>query len=388
MHCSACNVESGPTLFCHVCDNYLPNTLTGLKAGLVRRFVAVIVDHVLALTILILSFHWLISASGKTTSSAQTIVILISCLALLAYTVSFFSALALGMTPGKWILGIRAVDKRNGQAPGLGRMLVRELIGKPVSGLFAGLGFFWAIWDRDSQAWHDKLAGTVVVCNDSTLSPELSTVWPAAACVAFFAVFGLQMFSLIEPSWTSTPEKTGTSEERRRPLQFSEAETPAVSAPIKIESELAVEEAVAKTDDNTLDSHATELGPQETEVQSQISAMLTQWAAATEANDPSASSGYYADNVNRYFLARNISRFDILQDKKALLEKGTRFVSYQVEQLKFDQISSNSANVSLVKSYQVINPDMTSMGTKVHSRLWVEDTDAGWKIVGEQDLLK
>jgi len=25
------------------------------------------------------------------------------------------------------------------------------------------LGFFWMIWDRDKQTWHDKIAGTVVV---------------------------------------------------------------------------------------------------------------------------------------------------------------------------------------------------------------------------------
>jgi uncharacterized RDD family membrane protein YckC len=39
-----------------------------------------------------------------------------------------------------------------------------------VRGLAAGfsvivlfLGFFWMIWDREKQTWHDKIAGTVVV---------------------------------------------------------------------------------------------------------------------------------------------------------------------------------------------------------------------------------
>jgi uncharacterized RDD family membrane protein YckC len=27
----------------------------------------------------------------------------------------------------------------------------------------AGLGFLWIIWDPERQAWHDKIAGTVVV---------------------------------------------------------------------------------------------------------------------------------------------------------------------------------------------------------------------------------
>lgn len=42
-------------------------------------------------------------------------------------------------------------------------MLLREVIGKWVSGLVFGLGYFWAIWDKDGQTWHDKIAGTVVV---------------------------------------------------------------------------------------------------------------------------------------------------------------------------------------------------------------------------------
>lgn len=42
-------------------------------------------------------------------------------------------------------------------------MILREVIGKFVSGLVLGIGFFWAIWDKDNQTWHDKIAGTVVV---------------------------------------------------------------------------------------------------------------------------------------------------------------------------------------------------------------------------------
>jgi uncharacterized RDD family membrane protein YckC len=42
-------------------------------------------------------------------------------------------------------------------------MLLREIVGKWVSGLLIGLGYFWAIWDKDGQAWHDKIAGTVVI---------------------------------------------------------------------------------------------------------------------------------------------------------------------------------------------------------------------------------
>ncbi len=76
----------------------------------------------------------------------------------------FLWLLSKGMTPCKWLLGEQVVEKLTGKYPGFGRMLLRETIGKFVSGIFHdGLGFFWAIWDKDNQAWHDKIAGTVVV---------------------------------------------------------------------------------------------------------------------------------------------------------------------------------------------------------------------------------
>jgi hypothetical protein len=65
------------------------------------------------------------------------------------------------------MLDIRVVDKRNASEPGLGRMLVRETFGKLISGCFLGLGWFWAIWDRDAQAWHDKVVNTLVLHRQS-----------------------------------------------------------------------------------------------------------------------------------------------------------------------------------------------------------------------------
>jgi uncharacterized RDD family membrane protein YckC len=42
-------------------------------------------------------------------------------------------------------------------------MFVRETFGRFASGAFFGLGYFWAIFDKNAQGWHDKLAGTVVI---------------------------------------------------------------------------------------------------------------------------------------------------------------------------------------------------------------------------------
>jgi hypothetical protein len=58
-------------------------------------------------------------------------------------------------------------------------MLVGEVFGKFVSGLFMGIGYFWAIWDKDGQAWHDKIAGTVVVTRAAGVAISPASV-PAA----------------------------------------------------------------------------------------------------------------------------------------------------------------------------------------------------------------
>lgn len=67
-----------------------------------------------------------------------------------------------GQTPGKMFMGIKVVDEQGG-VPGIGRAIMREVIGKFLSGLLFNLGFLWAAWDPQRQTWHDKIATTWVV---------------------------------------------------------------------------------------------------------------------------------------------------------------------------------------------------------------------------------
>ncbi len=68
-----------------------------------------------------------------------------------------------GQTVGKQLVGIKVVNQRNRQIPGYFSAFLREAIGKFLSGLIFGLGFFWMLWDTQKQTWHDKIAGTVVI---------------------------------------------------------------------------------------------------------------------------------------------------------------------------------------------------------------------------------
>ena len=68
---------------------------------------------------------------------------------------------AAGQTLGKRLLRIRVVEFATGERIDYRRALARS-IGKILSGIPFGLGYFWMLWDRDGQTWHDKLAYTTV----------------------------------------------------------------------------------------------------------------------------------------------------------------------------------------------------------------------------------
>jgi uncharacterized RDD family membrane protein YckC len=67
-----------------------------------------------------------------------------------------------GQTVGKRALGIRVIDFNTGGPIGFGRAVIRYF-GRIVSFIACFLGYFWMLWDKERQTWHDKFANDVVV---------------------------------------------------------------------------------------------------------------------------------------------------------------------------------------------------------------------------------
>lgn len=65
-------------------------------------------------------------------------------------------------TPGKMMIKASIVDATSYGKPSTKQFVIRNFA-YIVSLLPLGLGYFWAGWDKRKQAWHDKLAHTVVV---------------------------------------------------------------------------------------------------------------------------------------------------------------------------------------------------------------------------------
>lgn len=130
-------------------------------AGVVERLTASLIDSFLL--ILPLSIVMLFLYMSETSLPAQ-MGQFVGLAVPVAYHWYFWTRRD-GQTPGKFALGIRVV-KADGTPISDTDALIRA-IGYKVSALLFGLGFIWALLDRNNQTWHDKLARTYVVRNHS-----------------------------------------------------------------------------------------------------------------------------------------------------------------------------------------------------------------------------
>ena len=67
-----------------------------------------------------------------------------------------------GRTLGKWVAGTKVVNE-DGQTPGVAAAIPREMAGRFVAVVAAGVGLIWIAFDANRQGWHDKMAATYVV---------------------------------------------------------------------------------------------------------------------------------------------------------------------------------------------------------------------------------
>jgi uncharacterized RDD family membrane protein YckC len=117
--------------------------------GLWIRLAAILIDSILILILLALLSR-IFGAAG---------LLIVYLFSLLYYVL--LTTLQ-GQTIGKMVLGIQVVDS-HGNVPSLGTILLREVVGKFISGLPLNLGYVWVAWDREKRAWHDHIAGTYVI---------------------------------------------------------------------------------------------------------------------------------------------------------------------------------------------------------------------------------
>lgn len=83
-------------------------------------------------------------------------------------------------TPGKWLLRMRVVDAQT-EARISTRQIFLRLIGYGVSSAIFFLGFFWIMFDKRRQGWHDKMAGTAVIITPRRAKSRTEAVGPSGS---------------------------------------------------------------------------------------------------------------------------------------------------------------------------------------------------------------
>lgn len=139
------------------------DVLTFDLAGLNSRALAFFIDIIIISLVALLAFGIGVFFIKDTGSIVLDRVFMPIYLLLFFLGSSYFVILNgyRGKTIGKMIMGIRIISSEGGNI-GFWQSFARW-IGYYISGAFLFIGFLWSIFDKNSQSWHDKIAGTFVV---------------------------------------------------------------------------------------------------------------------------------------------------------------------------------------------------------------------------------
>lgn len=131
------------------------------RAGWWARFFALFLDNLIVGIPLGIILGIIIAVAGQNGTGLVLFVYALAIVAVVAYFVYFWTKD--GQTLGNRALNIRVV-KTDGSQLTVGGAIVRY-IGYILDSIIFGLpiGYIWAAFDSEKQAWHDKIAGTIVV---------------------------------------------------------------------------------------------------------------------------------------------------------------------------------------------------------------------------------
>lgn len=139
------------------------------RAPFSLRCGALLIDYILVAGIVAFSTLWARAFGGGARfagGTAETLGFIIA----LGATVLNFVLLPLwrGQTIGKWATGL-FIQTRDGSPLGVGRIILRHVVGYPLSLITLGLGFLLAAFNPEGRALHDIIAGTTVVLEEGRL---------------------------------------------------------------------------------------------------------------------------------------------------------------------------------------------------------------------------
>jgi parvulin-like peptidyl-prolyl isomerase/uncharacterized RDD family membrane protein YckC len=182
MNCPACgnpNLAEND-LFCSSCEAYIEKPKYARRAPFGMRFFAYLIDLfslwgtpiiILYLLNLYVTDKFSLTAifyraSWVKYGAESNFAMFFSFLAIIlwgSYAIYLILQLAKGNTPGKRYFNLRVVKADGSHVDFWTMFVVREIWGRVVSTIPLLLGYFWMLFDKNSQTWHDKIANTLVL---------------------------------------------------------------------------------------------------------------------------------------------------------------------------------------------------------------------------------
>lgn len=144
--------------------DYQADKSSDLNAPFALRCGAMMIDYIIPAAIIVVFTLLARSFGGATTRLADSGYNQIGMIVAASVTVLNFFGLAWlrGQTLGKWAAGIKIV-KTDGSEATIVTIILRHLIGYPISIMLLFTGFLLATITKDGRALHDYISGSVVV---------------------------------------------------------------------------------------------------------------------------------------------------------------------------------------------------------------------------------
>lgn len=128
-------------------------------AGLLRRFAAILYDSLLLFSVLFFATGLFLVVTPIDSNTQPIFRIYILMVSFLYFAWSWLRG---GQTLGMmaWQIQLQPIDGKKMTV----WLVVRRFVMAIFSWLVLGLGFFWAVWDKEGRTWHDWASETRLVC--------------------------------------------------------------------------------------------------------------------------------------------------------------------------------------------------------------------------------
>lgn len=126
------------------------------------RVASYVIDDLIISTLFLVIYWQKISNIANVEEALLVVNTLTMQILLLKVIYHSFFVWMYGATPGKMFLKIRVISINLLDKPTLGISILRA-VGRVFSESVLFLGYIWAFFDPKRQAWHDKIARTLVV---------------------------------------------------------------------------------------------------------------------------------------------------------------------------------------------------------------------------------